>query len=923
MWGLVERPTEERIAAEFLAAAAGRPALLVIEGEPGIGKTTAWREIVDRAQRSGFRLLRTRPSAAETGVAYAGLGDLLDGVETPLLDGLAPPQRAALDHVLLRGSAKAEPVSARAVASGTLTLLAALARQNPVLLAVDDSQWLDASTGFVLGFVLRRLDLGIGVLATVRPGQRNSPSSAWLRDATPVWSVDMSLPRFTVDDIDVLVGSALHRRAPRRAVTHIHELSGGNPFYALELTRTLTDNGRLQVPASLVDLLGARVALLDEEVRRVLLVVAATTGATVELVADALDIPASHAATLLEAAESEEIVRLSGHRVRFVHPLLAHAVYTGAAPADRRAVHRRLAEAVPEYESRARHLALGSIVGDAATTRALSDAADIALNRGAPAAAAELLELAESLGADDPALRIRAATAHFDAGDAARAEAVLQQALGSVKAGPERAKAAMALARIRIFGNGFGEARDVLVRYEPEAGDDPELFVRMRVLLAFCLYNTGRAREAQACARAAADEAQLLGNPVLLAEALGLRMMIDLSCGRGIDLAALREVAAWEGVDARTIPLAFRPRGLLAVAESWTGELDEAFAGLRELRQRCREVGEEGEAYYIDFHLALLETWRGNHEAAADICDALATGAQHLDDGLVAFNSLVVRCFHTAHTGEVDACRSLAAEAYDIGRRAGAIQMSLLALASRGILEVSLGEYSAALQVLAPYVEHLHANPEFTEIVIAAGVPDAIEAMVGLGRADDAAALVDLMERNGRRLDRAWMLVVALRGRALVLAAAGDLDGAEEALANAMVQHDRLPMPFERARTLFACGQIHRRRRRRALAQQNFHEAVQIFDTVGSPLCARRARAELAAAPVPSARGNLTGAEHRVAELAATGITQRAIADALFVSPKTVDSHLRSIYRKLGVHSRSELVHRLSRPAPPGAPHRQ
>ncbi|MEH3142744.1 MAG: AAA family ATPase [Mycobacterium kyogaense] len=923
MWGLVERPAVERITADFLAAAADRPAMLVIEGEPGIGKTTAWREIIDRAQRSGFRVLRTRPSAAETGVAYAGLGDLLDGVDAQLLDILAPPQRAALDHVLLRGGADAEPVSARAVASATLALLAALTRQAPVLLAVDDAQWLDSSTRFVLGFVLRRLDLSIGALATVRSGHRNTPATAWLCDAAPAWSTNMSLPHFTVDDVDVLIGSALHRRVPRRTLNRIHELSGGNPFYALEFSRTLTDDGELRVPASLVDLVGTRVAILDDEVRRALLVVAATTGATVELVAEAVDVPTSHAAALLEEAESQDIVTLSGHRVRFVHPLLAHAVYTGAAPADRRTIHRRLAESVPESESRARHLALGSIVGDAATTRALSDAADIALSRGAPAAAAELLDLAESLGDDDPALRIRSATAHFDAGDAARAESVLQGVLDTAKSGPERAGAAMVLARIRIYGNGFSDARDVLVRFEPEAADNPELSVRMRVLLAYCLYNTGRMRDAQDCARAAADEAQLLESPGLLAEALGMQMMIDFVCGLGVDLAVLREVATTESVDGRSIPLAFRPSALLAVAESWTGNLDEAFARFQRIRQRCRDLGEEGEVCYIDFHLALLETWRGNHEATADICAELAAGAQHLDDGYIAFNSLVVGAYHAAHTGDVDTCRAIATKAYAIGRRVGAIRMSQLALDSLGFVEVALGDYAAALRTLAPSVEHLHNAPEFTEIVVACGVPDAIEAMVGLGRTAEATELVDMMERNGRRLDRAWMLVVALRGRALVLAAAGDLHGAEVALADAMVQHDRLPMPFERARTLFARGQIHRRRRRRALAQHDFGEAVRIFETVGSPLWASRARAELTAGPALSTHGNLTGAEHRVAELAATGITQRAIADALFVSPKTVDSHLRSIYRKLGVHSRGELVHRLSRPGPPGAPSQQ
>jgi DNA-binding NarL/FixJ family response regulator len=198
--------------------------------------------------------------------------------------------------------------------------------------------------------------------------------------------------------------------------------------------------------------------------------------------------------------------------------------------------------------------------------------------------------------------------------------------------------------------------------------------------------------------------------------------------------------------------------------------------------------------------------------------------------------------------------------------------------------------------------------PDATEIIGASYLPEAIEAMVGLGRLDDAEPLIDTLERNGRRLDRAWMLATALRCRAMLLAARGDLAAATSTAELAMTEHRRLAMPFESARTELLLAQLQRRQRQREAAATTLRDALETFEDLGAQLWAERAKTELARGiSGRQSPDGLTPSEQRVAELAVSGMTNRDIAAALFISPKTVEVNLSRIYRKLKIRSRMEL----------------
>jgi DNA-binding CsgD family transcriptional regulator len=195
-------------------------------------------------------------------------------------------------------------------------------------------------------------------------------------------------------------------------------------------------------------------------------------------------------------------------------------------------------------------------------------------------------------------------------------------------------------------------------------------------------------------------------------------------------------------------------------------------------------------------------------------------------------------------------------------------------------------------------------------------VPDAVESLIQLGRLSEAEPLIEALENNGCRLDRPWMLAVGARCRAMLLAARGDLTAATESVEAAMGEHDRLPMPFDRARTQLLFGQLQRRRRMKSVASDTLRSAAQAFEELGTPLWAQRARAELARVKVgPQSRGDLSAAEQRVAELAASGMTTREVAATMLISPKTVESNITRIYRKLGIRSRAELVRFMSQRA--------
>jgi DNA-binding CsgD family transcriptional regulator len=272
-----------------------------------------------------------------------------------------------------------------------------------------------------------------------------------------------------------------------------------------------------------------------------------------------------------------------------------------------------------------------------------------------------------------------------------------------------------------------------------------------------------------------------------------------------------------------------------------------------------------------------------------------------------------IRGLVAAYAGHADAARSDIGAALPVGQRCGLYRLMVWQTSALGFLEVSLGNYEAALSTLEPLLARLYAASRGTEIYVAGFVPDAVEALVGLGRLDEATPLIEALERNGRRLDRAWMLAVGARCRAMLLAGRGDVSAATATAERAMIEHQRLPMPFERARTQLLLGELQRRQRHRGAATTTLGEALQTFEQLGTRLWVDRVKAELARGMSGRRRAEgLTPSEQRVADLAVSGMTNRGIAAALFISPKTVEVNLSRIYRKLNIRSRMELYRALA-----------
>jgi DNA-binding CsgD family transcriptional regulator len=912
-WGGFEsRGAEEALVDDFLVSASREPAALLIEGEAGIGKTTQWLAAIDRARDRGFRVLTSRTAAAESLLAYGVLADLLDdidGIDESVWEALPGPQRDAMQRILLRFDPSTSTTDQGTVAAGFLSVIEVLAARGPVVLAIDDLQWLDASSQRVVDFASRRVSGPVGLLATVRHelGVEGVPS--WLRLPRSEGVRRLRIAPLPPGGLHAMLGERLGRSFSRPTIARIHETSGGNPFYALELARAIGDGepGHGALPDTLAELVAARIASLDGDVREALLAAACVPAPTLDLVARSVGTDTERVKRVLVGAENEGIVETAGHRIRFTHPLLRSGVYTLATPARRRAMHRRLAATVDQPELRARHLALAANSADPATMSALDTAAAAARVRGAPAAAAEFLNLAIKLGGDEPQRRIRLARHHFDAGDVMLAKAQLEDTIAAMQPGVLRAEAAGLLGFVHVFCDSFLEAAGVLEGALAEAGSDLTLRTQILVTLAYARYNAGQFGRARRRIDEAVTCAERLGQPTPLSQAMGLRVILGFLRGDGVDRDRMDLALRKEDVEA-DMPMAFRPRMQSAMLLAWTGDLESAHDEMASIRRRCIERGEENELIFVAVHGVLIEIWRGNFADAGLLAEDTVERATQLGGDVPLFVAMTIRAALATYAGRTDDARRDTATALEACMRCGANLLVVWTFTTLGFLELSLGNYEATLEAVAPLLARLDEAPEATEIVAASFIPDAVEAMVQLGRLDDAERLVDILEGNGRRLDRAWMLAVGARSRAMVLAARGDADAALLAAHRAETESDRLAMPFERARTYLLLGQIERRHRRKDAAAAALTKALGMFEDLGVPLWADRARSELDRNHTgPRRSALLTPSEQRVAELAASGMTNRDVASALFISPKTVEANLIRIYRKLGIKSRAEL----------------
>lgn len=905
---LVARSAEFAVLDEFLDRAALEPVSLLMDGEAGIGKSTLLWATAEAAAARGFQVLSAAGPQSEARCAYAAVADLLASVDAAIWRELPTAQAAALNRILSDGQDGSDS-DERMVATAFLAVIRRLCSVAPLLLCIDDAQWLDTSSQMVIGFAQRRLAGRVGLVLAVRKDSGESGELDWLNPARPDSLARLHVPPLSVGGLHSLISLGLEQTLPRPAIIRIHEISGGNPFFALELARSVAEQpGRTaaELPASLAVLVQERIGQLDEESGAVLLAAASIASPTVQAISLATAISPDRVVELLERSEGNGVVEIDGGRIRFCHPLFAAGVYGAASPSARRAMHRRLADIVEGPELIARHLALAATTADPDMLDALDAAAVTTQSRGAPTVAAELMELAIELGGDTPLRRIRAAEHRFRAGEIAAARDHLESALVCLR-GPStvRCIALISLAGVIAFDGNLTTAADLLTEAVAESADNPVLQLRARLLLTPLPGLTGDMKRSVELAEIAAAQSERLAVPALRSQALTIKVVVSTMFGLGVDWPSLKLALDLEDLD-HPATARLRASAAVPVLRAWSGDLLVAREQLQVVSADLQAQGTEIDILWAADIAAMIEMWLGNYSAAAEIAADCTQRAEQLGGQTLLVQAWGTQAAIAAYLGDEALTRDAAQAILAATEVTGGVHQSVAAATAVGFLEVSLGNYAAALSALEP-LRAVFEPDHHAEIITGAFLPDAVEALTALGRFEEAEPLIAALESNGTRHDRPWMLAMGARGRCHLLAAQGDLAAAEQAALVALIHHQRLPMPFETARTQLLRGQVQRRRRRMQTARATVGAALETFERLGVPLWEQRARAELDRMAATVLGAELTAAERRIAEYAAAGLSNKQIAAELFVAVKTVETTLSSVYRKLGIRSRAAL----------------
>ena len=897
---ILGRDVELAAVSAFLDRAPDGPAALVFEGDAGIGKSTLWLAGVDTAREREHLVLVARPAEAEQGLAHSGLGDLLEDVLDEVLPELPAPRRRALEVALLLEveDGRADP---RTIGVAVRSALEVLAARRPVVLAVDDVQWLDPSSASALAFALRRLDKqAVRLLLARRLG--NGSKTPDLERALPPERVErLHVGPLSLGAIHRLLQAQLALKLPRPTLLRVHEESGGNPFYAVELARALGPDLHptqpLRVPETLEGLVRARLDELPTDTREALLLAAAVARPSTELFAS-LDVP-EH---VLDSAVAARVIERTNGTIRFTHPLLASMVYYGAPAHERRPAHGRLAHVVADPLDRARHLALSTEIPDVEIARALEEAAALASTRGAAIAAAELAEHALRLTPPDaPADRHRralvAARAQRSAGEWTRARRVLADLLAEPGESPMRAEALVLLAELE------SERRSVPLLEEAlrEAASSPALRGIIHCRLAWASSEPGFDH-----VRTALELADELDDDSLRAQARAMQAVLGWFAG---------EAEAPEDLPAqvRDFPSAVGGELLvreatLAVANTFApaSKRDEARASFEREYEQWRERDEPRSSRAL-WGLAWVEFWAGRWELGAEyaarardisIQYGLEMPQDHLPSAVIA-----------VHRGRLDLAREHAERGLELAHQQFRGQPVQL-MAVLGLVARAHGDRPAAARWFDEAGQRA-SELGWGEPSVRWWTADHAELLLEDGRIDDAVRVIDLWEADAARVARGWVLAHVTRSRGLVAAAAGDVAGAASLFERAIVQHEEVGDPFGKARALLALGVV----RRRALKKRDARDAIQAaldgFGQLGAATWFEKARGELGRIGGRTREEGLTPAELRVAALVAEGRTNREVAAALFVTERTVASHLSHVYAKLGVRSRTELARQL------------
>jgi DNA-binding CsgD family transcriptional regulator len=895
----------------FLDRRVEGPTGLVLEGEAGIGKSTLWLAAVREARERGFLVLSSRPAESERDLAHVVLGDLFEDVLDDVLPALAVPRRRALEVALLIGQPPNQPVDERALGVALRTSLQILAERTELLLAVDDEQWLDRSSGNALRFALRRLrDERILLLLARRPNEE--PQAPGLEHAVNPGRVErLILGPLSMGALHLLIQRRLKRSFARPTLLRLLELSGGNPFYGLELARGLSPEGavgdtterRIPVPESLEQLVGARLEQLPNPTREALLVVAAHGRPSRSL------LRASGVATrALEPAVAAHVLERAENTVRFTHPLLASALYQSASTEERRRTHERLATIVDDPVERGRHLALAAEEPNEEVAAALEESADLALARGTIFAAAELDEYALRLTPPDKLEErhrraLATANRHLESGEARRARALALDLLTWCDAGTHRAEALVLMSDVE-HGAANLERGIELRREALEAAELPRLQAEIHLWLGHALRFTEGVDAADRHSQAALELAESLDDGGLRAEALAVLASDRFRAGATGALQLAEEAA--ELAEGSPDPRLRMRVGLqVAIPLVWSFRLENARALLTTIEREWGELDERATADAL-WLLGMVEFRAGRFHLAADYAErSREIGRQYATDEQEEPTHLWLLALIAAHRGEVERARVLAEHARVLA--AGQPVIRAGADGVLGLLALWSGDPGGAAACFAT-ADDARRGTGVREPALFWWHADRVEALLALGEVEEAAGLVDAWEADAARLGRTVMLAHARRCRGLIAAARGNVEEALPELEEAVPLHKSVGDAFGLARTLLALGVVRRRARQQRAAREAIEAALAAFETSGAAGWAEKARAEVGRIGGRTREHGLTAAERRVAALVAEGRTNKEVAASLFLTEKTVETHLSHVYAKLGVRSRTELA---------------
>jgi DNA-binding CsgD family transcriptional regulator len=915
---LLGRKTE-RLAIDRLLADArdGRSGTLALLGEPGIGKTALLEYAVARAGSlsvadgvGAMRVLRARGIESEAAVPFAGLSELL----RPALGAIGripAPQAVALEGALALAPATAQDRFATGAAA--LSLVSAYADDAPLLLVVDDAHLLDESSAEALLFAARRLVADpIAVLIAVREGEPSLLDGADLR-VLQVAGLDRSDAAELLARADV-TGDAIER---------LFLATGGNPLALLELAPDATriaaapPSAPVPISTSIAAAFARRSEKLPLEARRVLALAAASDVGDLAVIARAAS---SLGLDLRDLASAEEdgLVNLDHGVVEFRHPLARSALYAAAPASERRAAHAALAGALPDrdIDRRAWHLAAASVGPDDAAAEALEQAGARAQERTAYAVAAAAFERAASLSTTDVSRANRlfaAADAAWLSGHGERTTTLLDAAQMYVDDGVLTARIDHLRGRVMIHNGPVMHGYPLIVSAATRIADsDPDLAVEMLTEAVRAAFYAGETAAMLAAAERGVAVAANNGSArasALAAMSEGVALVADgqgeagaAAVRRSIDIVErsqdLRD-------DARL--LAWVSLGPLWLRESQAGRtlIDRGF-------DRARRLAAVGLLPTMLQNVARDQATTDQWAAAEVSLDEAIRLARETGQRAELTAALAGLAWLEARQGREERCRAHAAEARDLCAELGMGTYHVWTIQALGDLELALGRPARALEHYGAQIDALRER-HIADVDLSPE-PELVEVHLRLSDAGAAAEAAMAFVARAEEKGQPWALARAARCRGLL--ATGD--EIERWFDEALRLHARTPDVFEAARTHLAYGACLRRTRQRVRARDELRSALEMFESLGAPSWADQASGELAATGETarrrdaSTRDDLTPQELQIARLLADGKTTREAAAAVFLSPKTIEYHLRNVYRKLGISSREELA-RVSR----------